>query len=97
MLFGRDRTVIGRHIRNIFTEEQLMKLGLNQRQIKAVQYVKEKGRITNAEYQEINVIGKSTTIEELRNLVERKILLRIGETGRGTFYELQRKELINDR
>ena len=80
-----------------FTEEQLMKLGLNQRQIKAVQYVKEKGRITNTEYQEINLIGKSTTIEELRSLVERKIFLRIGETGRGTFYELQRKELTNDR
>jgi hypothetical protein len=34
------------------TEEQLTKLGLNARQIKAVLFVKEKGRISNKEYQE---------------------------------------------
>ena len=77
--------------KNNLTEEQLIKLGLNQRQIKAVQYVREKGKITNKEYQEINEIGKSVTIEELRILVEKNILFRIGETGRGTYYVLQRK------
>jgi ATP-dependent DNA helicase RecG len=71
-----------------FSKEQLVKFGLNERQIKAVLYVKEKGKITNAEYQEINGIGKSVTIDELRNLVERQLFVRVGETGRGTYYEL---------
>jgi ATP-dependent DNA helicase RecG len=77
-----------------FSKEQLEKFGLNDRQMKAVKYVKTKGKITNAEYQEINGIGKSVTIDELRDLVERQIFIRIGETGRGTYYELSNK---NDR
>ena len=71
-----------------FSEDQLQQSGLNERQIKAVLYVKEKGKVTNGEYQTINEIGKSTTIEELRILVEKQIFVRIGETGRGTYYKL---------
>jgi ATP-dependent DNA helicase RecG len=74
--------------KDIYNEVDLGKLGLSERQIKAVLYVKEKGRITKNEYQKINEIGKSVTIEELRNLVEKQILVRIGKTGRGTYYEL---------
>lgn len=80
--------------KDIYNKEDLSKLGLNDRQIKAVLYVKEKGKITNSEYQEINGIGKSVTIDELRDLVEQQIFVRIGETGRGTYYELSNK---NDR
>ncbi len=36
--------------KDIYTEEYLRNLGLNERQIKAVMYVKEKGKITNKEY-----------------------------------------------
>ena len=53
--------------------------------------MKENGKITNKEYQKLNNIGKSVTINELHTLVEKQILLRIGETGRGTYYELQKK------
>lgn len=74
--------------KDIYNKEDLSKLGLNERQIKAVLYVKEKGKITNSEYQGINGIGKSVSIDELRNLVDKQILVRIGETGRGTYYEL---------
>jgi ATP-dependent DNA helicase RecG len=77
-----------------FSKEQLDNLGLNERQIKAVEYVKTKSKITNSEYQEINEIGKSVTIDELRDLVEQQIFVRIGETGRGTYYKLANK---NDR
>jgi ATP-dependent DNA helicase RecG len=76
------------------SKEQLEKLGLNDRQIKAVEYIKTKGKITNSEYQEINEIGKSVTIDELRDLVEQQIFVRVGKTGRGTYYELANK---NDR
>ena len=34
-----------------WNEENLGKLGLNERQMKALLYVKEKGKITNTEYQ----------------------------------------------
>ena len=80
--------------KDCLSKEQLEKLGLNDRQIKAVEYIKTKGKITNSVYQEINEIGKSVTIDELRYLVDRQILVRIGETGRGTYYELANK---NDR
>lgn len=80
--------------KDIYNKEDLSKLGLNERQLKAVLYVKENGRITNKEYQGVNGIGKSVTIDELRTLVEKQILVRIGETGRGTYYELPIK---NDR
>ena len=39
--------------KDIYTEENLRKMELNERQIKAVMYVKEKGKITNKEYQKI--------------------------------------------
>jgi ATP-dependent DNA helicase RecG len=69
------------------TEEQLVKLGLNARQIKAVQYVKEKGKITNKEYQEINDISNRTATNELKELAEEFGLLKMSGAGAGTFYE----------
>jgi predicted HTH transcriptional regulator len=50
------------------------------------------GKITNTEHQEISPIGKSLTVDELNNLVEKRLLTRIGETGRGIYYELQRND-----
>jgi ATP-dependent DNA helicase RecG len=72
-----------------FTEEQLQKLGLNERQIKAVEYVKTKGKITNSEYQEINEISKRTAAYELIELVEKyKIFKQLGASV-GTYYEFE--------
>jgi len=36
--------------KDIYTEEYLRKLGLNERRIKTMMYVKEKGNITNRGY-----------------------------------------------
>ena len=47
------------------TEDQLAKLGLNDRQLKAVNFVKEKGRITNSEYQELFDVSKATATRDL--------------------------------
>ncbi|GHU98024.1 hypothetical protein FACS1894156_9260 [Bacteroidia bacterium] len=71
-----------------FTEEQLQKLGLNERQIKAVLYVKEKGKITNSEYQEINEISRRTATTELAELVDKFVLLKNIGFGAGSYYEL---------
>jgi ATP-dependent DNA helicase RecG len=70
-----------------FNEEQLMKMGLNPRQVKAVLYVKKNGKITSKEYQDINEISKRTSVNELADLVEKyKILKQLGASV-GTYYE----------
>ena len=69
------------------TEEQLVKLGLNARQVKAIECVKEKGRITNSEYQYINKIGNRTATYELKEMVEKFNLLKMSGASVGTYYE----------
>ena len=69
-----------------YHEENLSRLGLNERQVKAVIYVKEKEAITNGEYQKINGIGKTFATKELQNLVEKNILKNAGLKGRGSKY-----------
>ena len=59
---------------------------LNERQKKAIEYVKEKGKITNEEYQGLNNANKKTATRDLADLVKKSILIRIGKTGRGTNY-----------
>jgi len=71
-----------------FSEEELQKIGLNVRQIRAVQYVKEKMRITNSEYQEINKVSKRTATNDLSELVELyKLFNQLGASV-GTYYEI---------
>jgi predicted HTH transcriptional regulator len=79
------RTILAR---DIYTEDVLSKLGLNERQLKAVKYVKEKGQITNKEYQEVNNVSKATATRELSKLVSLKVLKQQGIVGKGTFYRL---------
>lgn len=74
--------------KDIYHAEYLKKLRLNDRQIKAVLYVKENGKISNIEYQTINDIKKTVSASELQDLTERKILIKIGNTGRGIKYIL---------
>ncbi len=75
--------------KDIFNEEELRKRGLNERQIKAVKYVKEKGKITNKEYQEISKISERTATRDLFDLVSKKIFVQVGSTGKGTNYILK--------
>ena len=74
--------------KGIFNEEYLRRLGLNERQIKAVLYVKGNGKITNTEYQEISNTIKRTASRDLAELVSLKIFEQIGTTGKGTEYFL---------
>jgi ATP-dependent DNA helicase RecG len=74
--------------KNNFTNEQLIKLGLNDRQIKAVSYVKEVGKISNKEYQIINKTSDRTALRDLDNLIELNIFIKEGEK-KGTTYKLK--------
>jgi ATP-dependent DNA helicase RecG len=73
--------------KDTFNEQSLKELGLNDRQVKAVLYVKEKGKITNKEYQEINQISNRTATYELKELVEKFDILKISGASVGTYYE----------
>jgi len=74
--------------KNFLAEEQLVKLGLNPRQLKAVQYARENGKITNKEYREINEITEKTAFRDLEDLLKLKILDKVGE-NKSTYYKIQ--------
>jgi ATP-dependent DNA helicase RecG len=73
-----------------WTEENIKKLGLNERQIKAVMYVKEKGKITNKEYSKLAKVNSRTSLRDLNNLCEKQVFEKAGITGRSTQYLLTR-------
>ena len=76
--------------KNKLAVEQLIKLGLNDRQLKAIVFIKEKGKITNTDYQILNDISKSTATRELTELVGKfELLDKLGQTGIGTTYILK--------
>lgn len=74
--------------KDIYNEENLRKMELNKRQIKAVLYVKQHGRISNDEYQKSFNVSKRTVSYDLEILLKKGILEKIGTHGRGTFYKL---------
>ena len=61
---------------------------MNERQIKAVLYVKEKGKITTSEHQELNGISKRTAVYDLFELVEEHKKFAQHGSSVGTYYEL---------
>ncbi len=73
--------------KDIYHEEYLIELGLNKRQVKAVLFVKEQGKITNKEYQELNNTTDRTARRDLMKLVELNVLNKKGEL-KGTYYEI---------
>lgn len=79
------RTILAR---DIFTENVLRKIDLNERQIKEVKYVKEKGKITNKECQQLVNVSRITATRDLNYLVEKKILKMVGRGKRNLYYEL---------
>ncbi|MCG2715978.1 MAG: putative DNA binding domain-containing protein [Candidatus Marinimicrobia bacterium] len=70
-------------------KENLKKLGLNERQVKAVLYVTENGKITNSAYRElIKDISRITATRDLTNLVEKGVLKMVGTGKRQIHYVL---------
>jgi len=63
--------------------------GLNERQVEAVLYVGEHGRISNREYQDLYGVSRETAKRDLRDLVDRGLLTPVGR-GRGLCYVLTR-------
>ncbi len=66
----------------------LVRLGLNDRQVQAVAYVRERGRITNREYQALFDVSERTALYDLSDLVDKGVLLPVS-SGRGRHYILR--------
>ncbi|MCC5945773.1 MAG: putative DNA binding domain-containing protein [Bernardetiaceae bacterium] len=77
--------------KDIYNESYLRTLQLNDRQIRAVFFVKNNDKITNSEYQKINNIKKTVAALELQDLTKKEVLVKIGKTGRGIKYRLSKK------
>ena len=73
--------------KDILTEEHLRSLGLNERQIKAVSFVKEKGSITNREYRHLTGLSDEGARKDLNEVVTKGILRSEGR-GRSARYVL---------
>ena len=69
----------------VISEIEKLGVEMNERQRKALQYVLEKGFITNRSYQELNDVGKKTAYLELSGLIEKGLLLSTGK-GRSVRY-----------
>lgn len=66
--------------KDIYTEEYFHNLGLNERQINAVLYAKQKGKITNKEYRVLTGLSDESVRKDLLELVEKNILLPQGKS-----------------
>jgi ATP-dependent DNA helicase RecG len=92
--FGISGTSIFVRIRkDILTEEYLKELGLNERQIKAVMYVKKEGKITNKEYQIMFRVSKPTATRDLSGLVKKQIFNMVGSGKRDMHYILSKPKM----
>lgn len=74
--------------KDTLTEDQLRKKDLNERQVKAVLYVKENGSITNAQYQKLFNVARNTASDDLKKLTQAGIFKSSGAKGAGAFYSL---------
>ena len=75
-----------------YTPKRLRDLGLNERQIQAVLYVRDRGSISNKEYQQLTGVKERMATVELGDLVDKGVLVRIGTTGRGTRYAARKPQ-----
>ena len=76
--------------KDVFDRDYLVRAGLSERQITAVLYARENGKITNADYQRILEVSGTTAQRDLKDLVARNILEMSGKR-KGTHYTLSRR------
>lgn len=86
---GIDGGVLVTIFKDIYSEDQLKKLGLNERQIKAVLFVKENGKVTNKEYRDMNNLSDEGARIDLNDLIDKNILIAKG-SGRSAHYVLKK-------
>lgn len=78
--------------RNWFTDDRMKKMSLNERQVKAIQFVKSNLRISNIEYQRLTGASRATAKRDLNEMVTLG-LLNLDGAGRSTHYRLKGNRL----
>ena len=71
--------------KDVYNNDSLKELGLNERQRDALLFFKEKGEITTSAYMKQYNIAERTARYDLIKLVENKILTRSGDTNSSKF------------
>jgi ATP-dependent DNA helicase RecG len=79
--------------RDWLTATVITQLNLNDRQRQAVLIAKKKERLSNLDYQKAFSVSKPTASRDLEDMVRKSVLVKIGTTGKGTYYILDRKGL----
>ncbi|MDO8871474.1 MAG: helix-turn-helix domain-containing protein [Methanoregula sp.] len=79
--------------KDVFDRDYLVRAGLSDRQISAVLYAKENGKITNADYQRIADVSAATARRDLKALIDKNILEMKGER-KGIYYILKHRPKI---
>jgi ATP-dependent DNA helicase RecG len=74
--------------KDVFNREYLIRTGLSERQISAVLYARDNGKITNAEFQRTAEVSAATARRDLKHLVDKKIFEMMG-IGKGIYYVLK--------
>lgn len=74
--------------KDIYNTEYLESLGLNSRQVKAVLFTKNKGKITNSDYQKLAGVSRETSTRDIKELIDKKLFKSSGIKGAGAYYTL---------
>jgi ATP-dependent DNA helicase RecG len=82
--------------KSMLTDEYLEQLGLNERQKKAITYLKKHGKIDRKTYITICDVEKTLAHEELADMVNKDLLDMVG-TGKGIHYILRTKRTNTGR
>ncbi|MFN2396958.1 MAG: ATP-binding protein [Bacteroidales bacterium] len=81
-------------LKDIISEDYLKRLGLNDRQMETVKFIKKQGKISNSEFQDLFGVSKATATRDLAEIVDKwDLLVKVGLTGVGTVYKLKQKGL----
>lgn len=79
--------------RDWLTATVITQLNLNDRQRQALLIAKKNERLSNLDYQKTFSVSKPTASRDLEDMVRKGVLEKIGITGKGTYYILERKGL----
>jgi hypothetical protein len=80
--------------RELLTKEVLSLFGLNDRQLEVIRYLKSHRSVNNREYQHLTGVPGQTSLPDLRGLVSKGHVERVGTTGRNTHYRLLDKPVM---
>ncbi len=73
-----------------FTETFFRELGLNNRQLQLVAFIRQHGEVTNRDYREMAALSDETARKVIKQLRDRGVIEAVGK-GRSTAYVLKKR------